>query len=73
MKNQQFMNMVIFFPLFFLRELAKFFHGLVFRQKNLKAYFSALFGAPKMLKKRFAVYKKNHLTAGEMRRIFKLR
>jgi hypothetical protein len=28
---------------------------------------------PKMFKKRFAIYKKNHLTAGEMRRIFKLR
>lgn len=73
MKNQQFANMVVFFPLFFLREAAKFFHSLILRQKNLKAYFSAFLGIPKILKKRLAIYKKNHLTAGEMRRIFKLK
>ena len=72
-KNQQFINLIIFSPQFFMRETAKFLHSLLFRQKNLKAYYSVFLGVPKMIKKRFLIYKKNHLASAEMRRIFKLK
>lgn len=73
LKNQQFVNLLIFGPLIFLRELVKFFHSLILRQSNLRAYGSYFLGIPKMLRKRALIYKKNHLKAGEMRRAFKLK
>lgn len=72
-KNQQLVNLIIFGPLIFIRESAKFFHSLFFRPKNLRAYGSYFVGLLKMLKKRFLIYKKHHLKAGAMRRAFKLK
>lgn len=51
-KNDFASNHIIDFPFIFFEELGKFFYCLFFDNGNLRAYFSALTGLPKILQKR---------------------
>jgi len=65
LKNDFTLNYLIDFPFIFCREVGKFFYTLFLTPKNIKAYFSALKGLPKMLRKR--KYLKNAITREEVR------
>ena len=52
LKNDFTINHLIYFPLVFFREFGKFLYTLFLDTKNVQAYFSAIAGMPKMLRKR---------------------
>ncbi|MFC1612501.1 glycosyltransferase family 2 protein [Patescibacteria group bacterium] len=69
-KNDFLSNQLLHRPFIFFEEFGKFIYTLFLDTKNVRAYFSALFGLRKMLQKR--KYLQNaKATAGEIRRWFK--
>jgi len=71
-KNWHFVNLIICAPQIFILELIKFLHTLFFRPKNLKSYASFIRYLPQMIKKRFYIFAKGRMSAGEMRKLFRL-
>lgn len=55
-KNLSFFEAIIFSPWILSTEFAHFFHALIFEPTNLRAFVQALFGLPKMFKKRRGIF-----------------
>lgn len=69
-KNDFFINHLLDWPFIFFSEFGKFMYCLVLDTKVVRAYFSALYGLPKIFAKR-AYLKKAKIQPGEMRQWIK--